>query len=321
MYRSRATFVRVAVVVAAVAALCIAGTTPAASAGWVVEGTQLSGTAALATKAQVTEAVKLSASGVTIECAGTINGVSLDIQSPNKIAASSLTFNECKTTGESCTLATKAIGTVPVAAELTEQTTAEAAAAFLPKTKTVLATISFEGASCALTGVQPLSGKIKARLPGIERKSLPIAFLSESGQLKLGNNGAEIKGVAELKLASEKPVYFTDGEVIVGTGGGTPVYNVAANRFELKFAANETAEFSVGNPTAAEYTLEATQITPNELNFMFTPPVGVECRPPQGLKPGRANACFRSIKNLNVGSAKFKLEYKGKKVYELPLTR
>ncbi|HEY2767493.1 MAG TPA: hypothetical protein VGI76_04510, partial [Solirubrobacteraceae bacterium] len=157
--------------------------------------------------------------------------------------------------------------------------------------------------------------------PSLERQALPIAFLSESGQLKLGSNGAEMKGVAELKLASLKPVFFSDGEIVAGTSNGTLVFNFATNKFELKFAANETAEFAVGNPTGAEYTLEATQITPNETNFMFTPPVGVECKPPQALKTGAANACFRSIKNLNAGSAKFKLEYKGKKVYEVPLTR
>ncbi|HEY3827612.1 MAG TPA: hypothetical protein VGL57_00305 [Solirubrobacteraceae bacterium] len=179
-----------------------AAATQAASAAWYVNGTVLTGTAALATTASVAEHVKLKAGGVTVECTvSTLTTAGGEIKSPNKLAASKITFNECKGSG-SCTVPSS-IATVPVTAELTEQSLQDTAT-FTPQSGTLFATIKYEGATCALAGTQPLTGKMTAKLPsGEEEETLQEVkanILEKSGELKLGSSAAEFKGAALLKL-------------------------------------------------------------------------------------------------------------------------
>lgn len=181
-----------------------------APAGWFVAETALSGSASLSTTAAVDTNIGLKAAGVTVECKGAVvNGVSPEIASPNKMSASSLTFNECQA-NENCTV-TKTIASVPVIAELTEQTLQEDQATITPKTKTTLATIKYEGALCALSGIEPVTGKALASAPtGVVEETLQKlkATPSASGELKVGSSSAELSGSALMKLASGKTFSF-----------------------------------------------------------------------------------------------------------------
>ncbi|HUN77895.1 MAG TPA: hypothetical protein VMU32_03145 [Solirubrobacteraceae bacterium] len=176
-----------------------------ASASWVIEGEELTGSAALATTAKVTEPASLTASGVTVECDGsTLNGVSPDISAPNKLAASSLIFKECQSVTSSCTIAKAEIGTVPVVAELTEQTAPEDIIAFTPKTGTIFATIKYQGEECALLGVKPVKGKMRAMLPTGEEEEGEQELIADTGsaELEVGSASAIFKGKARFALAS-----------------------------------------------------------------------------------------------------------------------
>lgn len=192
--------------------LSMAGT---ASANWLVGGTELASTAALSTTAAVDEHVVLKAAGVTVKCEGaTLNAVAPEIVAPTSMVASSISFSEC-TANESCTT-TKTIGTVPLTGAAVAETAPQSSVTFSPKTKTTLATIKFEGASCALLGVQPLTGKAKLKMPtGQEERTAQLASAATteaSGELKLGSSAAELKAGALLKLASEKAWSFINGK-------------------------------------------------------------------------------------------------------------
>src|SRR5580704_16458798 len=129
----------------------------ASTPGWVIGEERLLGTAALATTASVDERFRLKAAGVTVECTGsTLNVIGSEIKAPNTMAATSITFNGCSA-GAPCSLATSSFGTVPLSAELTELLAPEDKVVFTPKTKMTFATLKFEGATCLLEGVQPVT--------------------------------------------------------------------------------------------------------------------------------------------------------------------
>lgn len=184
--------------------------------GWNVNGVGLTGTAALASTAESTEAAKLHFSSITVECKGkNLNVVSPEIEAPNKGAATSLTFNECKATEGPCELVGTQIGTLPLITETTREESFQGVKTILkPKTKSTFATISFAGSSCALASeVQPIAGKVTAILPNgyTERTSQEILanVTKASEELKVGSSVAELKDKALLKLASGKPWSFS----------------------------------------------------------------------------------------------------------------
>lgn len=179
-----------------------------AIAQWMINGKTLSGTetAALATTAAVDENFQLKAAGVTTTCTGN----TLESTSP-ELAASGEMYDESTLKIRQCSANSGCIGPntinftsilVDVAPFLLIFTKQKV----LPKTKTTLATIKFEGATCALLGVQPLTGKFLLNGPtGQEERTLQeiqAAATEESAELKLGSSSAELKGEALLKLVS-----------------------------------------------------------------------------------------------------------------------
>jgi hypothetical protein len=232
-----------------VASVLYAATAAAASADWFVEGSELSGTAALATKATVDEAFKLKAAGVTVECAGgTLNGTSPEIKLPSTVAATSLTLSECKAS-EHCTLATKTIGTLALLAEVSTILYPEAKATFLPK-QSKFAAVHFEGAECALAGVQSLTGKATALLLSGEVESkqqeIKLKTTEASKELKLGSSAAELTGLTLLSLASEKEWAFVQPGMpqirLARVAGNGNANNHKQCNFTIK---NETCELSL----------------------------------------------------------------------------
>lgn len=205
MPRSATALLRLSIAALVATALYVSIAIPANA--WFIAGSELTGTAGLATTAAVTENFKLKGAGVTIECTGsTLSSSSPEITVLDELSVSKLSFNGC-TASEPCST-TKSFGTVPVSADFIEQTLEEDKAQITPKTKTVLATVKFEGASCALLGTQPITGEVNANFPtGQLEKTLQeirMNTVEESKELKIGSSAAEFKGAASLKLATEK---------------------------------------------------------------------------------------------------------------------
>jgi len=204
---------RAKVIIAAfIAALAISAVGSAAAsastAGWMVNGTLLSGSKPLATTAAVMKTGVLTFSTVTVECTGeTLNGIAPAIESSNKGSATSLEFTACKTpTGSKCELVGTKVNTLPITVEATLSGTLGVRASFSPKTGTLFTTLLFKGASCAIAEeVQPVTGKANVLGPTgqDERASQEIvATALTAGELKVGSSAATLAGAALLRLAS-----------------------------------------------------------------------------------------------------------------------
>jgi hypothetical protein len=200
--------------VAALALSAIASATAsAATAGWMVGGSQLVGSEALATTAAVDKTAKLSGGGVEIECTGkTLNGVSPQIVAGNMGEATSLTFTGCVALTKNCTLSSTSISTLPVLAEATLEGAANVAAKFTPKTGTVFATFKFEGENCGVAGTKAVTGSAITTTPNGQTESaaqiLEVNTAASESTLKLGSAAAKLSGAALLKLVSGKAWSF-----------------------------------------------------------------------------------------------------------------
>jgi hypothetical protein len=189
-----------------------ASVTTAATAGWMVNGSLLSGTRALASTAQVTSAFQfeVAAASLIVECSGGELGSSkAEIMAPNMGSASSVTFKECSATS-SCSVS-PTLTTLPIVAEATLEGALEAKAVIKPKTKTVFGTFKFEGATCALLGVQPVTGKAMVKLPDgqMEETAQEVVLHTGAGELKVGSDEIVAKKGAYIrKLASALPWSF-----------------------------------------------------------------------------------------------------------------
>ncbi len=190
---------------AAVLAFSVVATSAAsaATAGWMVKGTLLSGSKALATTAKITSGSSiLEGAGFRVVCKGqNLVGVGPVISSPAMGLATSLEFTECAGEG-TCAIEGTTIKTVPILAEATLEGTLAAKATFTPETKNTFTTIKFLGETCALLGIQPVTGSQQVSAPeGQDERTLQlIQAIGET--LKVGSTPAKLLGSAQLKLAS-----------------------------------------------------------------------------------------------------------------------
>jgi hypothetical protein len=189
----------------------------AAGEGWLITGTLLVGTAALATTAFVDEEGVLTfGSPVTeIRCKSkTLSGTNPQIESPNMGTATSLIFNECTVTsaGECKLTSGTSIGTLPILTEVTLDGPLAVSGIFKPKTVTTFTTIKLEGANCAETGKVPITGDVPWLAPtGQDERTLQLLSVNVTAAqnlLKVGSTAASLKGSILLKLASSLPWSF-----------------------------------------------------------------------------------------------------------------
>lgn len=200
------------VAIAAVFVISAAASSAASAAtNWMVNGTELTGTAALAATASVEERGKLEGGNVNIECNGsTLNGTEPVISATTNMGlAKSLTFTNCKSLVANCSLTSSTISTVPILVEVTlEGSTGSTAdiATFAPETKNTFATFAFEGELCGISGTQGVTGKAKVLAPTgqVERTLQLIKSITTaaSGELKIGSSGATLEGAALLQMAN-----------------------------------------------------------------------------------------------------------------------
>jgi hypothetical protein len=199
----------------------VSSTASAATPGWLVNGTLLTGEqkAALATTAAVDQNGVLKFKEITIECKGsTLDGIDPLIEALNKNlgSAQSLQFLGCAAIAGNCTLVGEpvTIGTLPVTTEPTLEGALGVATTFRPISGITFATLKFtEKSECAVSGEKlPVTGTAPATAPtGQDERTLQLLSVnvtSASGLLKVGSSAASLIGSALLKLASSLPWSF-----------------------------------------------------------------------------------------------------------------
>jgi hypothetical protein len=185
----------------------------AATAGWMVGGTQLVGSAAVATTAAVDEVYKASAGGLEVECSGaTLNNVKPEISAANKGTSASIVFTGCKSLTKSCAISKSEIATVPVTIEVTLEGALGVSSTFSPQSGTLINTFKFEGEACSVAGLKAVTGKATTSTPvGQDEHTLQLSSVNTSAtsaELKLGASAASVSGSSLLKLASGLPWSF-----------------------------------------------------------------------------------------------------------------
>jgi hypothetical protein len=266
------------IVILLAAFLLSAAAAGSASAAWFIEGEELASSAALATTAAVDEAAKLSGGGAELECTGSsLNSAGLEIKALNTLAATSLIFTGCKALSKNCTLSKTEVGTVPVDAELTEGT-AEDSATFSPKSGTIFATFRFEGESCSVSGLRPVTGKATTTLPaGQVEKTLQLLSVNTAvteTELKLASSVATLTGSALFKLASGKLFEFG------------PTQAVRPNPDGWKFKKNEVKTVKYKNDGPKPWTGVA--------SFAYTRLLGAAGEIPWKIMPGTVS-CVKLV--------------------------
>ncbi len=187
-----------AAIFVAVVALCAAMQAPAATAGWMVNGTEFTGTKALARTAKVVEAFKFEVVGATVVCASsTFDTAQAEIIAPNHGAAASIELHECKPEGKECAITNSTIASVPVVAEATLEGTKGSVTVITPKTKATFATAFFEGETCALHGTVGVTGKATVKFANgqIESTQQLGVLATTKGEMKVGSS--EVVGTGE----------------------------------------------------------------------------------------------------------------------------
>lgn len=170
-----------------------------ASAGWLVNGTPLSGSAALSTQALVT--VESTLLIPVLNFAARCSGHFIIITNPqifgaNRGFASALTFLGCSTiTPVACELEGQpaSVATNPILAVATKGPGESVRATFTPETGTTFANIKFGKANeCVFKGTEPVTGSFVAGAP-TGQLSLSAQQFTDLGSTE-GNNSLQIGG-------------------------------------------------------------------------------------------------------------------------------
>jgi hypothetical protein len=188
----------VTAVLVAVGALSALGTS-SASATWLVNGTPLTGSAALSTQALVDEESTLlvPSLGLAIKCNGHFfDNTDLRIFGSDKVFASALRFLGCSVvTPTGCELALQPteISTTAILALASKGKGEAAKLTFTPETKTTFTNIEFRSTGeCAIGGLDPIKGAFVEGAP-TGQLSLLAQALTGLGSTE-GNNSLQILG-------------------------------------------------------------------------------------------------------------------------------
>ncbi len=199
----------VACAVALAFSVAVAASAQAATAGWMVGGSLLSGTKQLASTASVEKSLVFELKGIfRIECKGSVfKGNGAELVAPNKIKANSLEFTECNgATEEACKLNDETVSTNPVTVETTLDGTLAVKATLKPQTKSIIATVDFVGEKCVVKGEEAITGSVAVLSPTAQDERTTQQSFSTtteaSGELKAGSSSALVTTTATTRLAS-----------------------------------------------------------------------------------------------------------------------
>jgi hypothetical protein len=207
----RARILTVAFVVALVSSLIAAGS---AQAGWLVLGSLLVGSAAIAKSAFIHEVGILGFKSGTeefrIECPTSLEIVGGKISEPDKFLATSLVFAGCQVSpAGNCSLepSPTTIGTLPIEGLVTLDGPLAVKSKLKPENANDLfATIRLKGGSCSLAGKFAITGEASILAPtGQDERlwQLVKVFEEKAGELELESSPLTISGSALFKLESD----------------------------------------------------------------------------------------------------------------------
>ncbi len=185
--------------------------TTALAGEWDVNGKPLVGSVALANKILVLEHgfLEVPAAGLKIECFSHEVGITEGkLVAKDGVEVASLSFKSCETNTPVCTIGSETINTVPLDGLASLEGTLNTLILVLPKTKNSFATIKFNGATCSLAGVQPVTGHAHILIhegfdPAVVHRGLAL------GKLNVGNDEATLSGlVGDVELAEKQTWNF-----------------------------------------------------------------------------------------------------------------
>jgi hypothetical protein len=190
-----------------------------AQAGWLVLGSLLVGSAAIAKTTFIHEhgilGFKSGTEEVKIGCPTSLEIVGGVISEPDKFLATSLVFAGCKVEpAGNCTLepSPATIGTLPIEGLVTLDGPLAVKAKLKPENAAdIFATFKFVGGSCSLSGKVAVTGEASILAPtGQDERlwQLIKAFEATAGELEVGSGAATISGAALFKLESDMPWSF-----------------------------------------------------------------------------------------------------------------
>jgi hypothetical protein len=199
----------IAAFTAGLALTAIVASTASATAGWLVNGTELTGTqsANLSTLAVTDTAAILHIPSLPLKitCAGDLKGVNPKISAPNTWSVTSLTFTGCSVVEPTtCKLESPEIKT-----EVVNATAAlgpgESVLLTVTTTASHFATFVLEGSSCAISGKKSVTGS--------------VVLKASTGQLELLTQALEGLGSLEQGLNSiqvaNDPTYIEGGKALL----------------------------------------------------------------------------------------------------------
>jgi hypothetical protein len=190
-----------------------------AQAGWLVLGSLLVGSAAIASGAVIVEegvlGFKSGTEAVTISCPTSLEVNGGTISEPDKVLVTSLVFGGCKVTSTgNCSLepTPTTVGTLPVEGLVTLDGPLAVKAKLKPENAAdIFATFKLKGTGCSLAGKVPVTGEASILAPtGQDERlwQLVKAFEATAGELEVASGAATISGSALFKLASDMPWSF-----------------------------------------------------------------------------------------------------------------
>jgi|HubBroStandDraft_6_1064221.scaffolds.fasta_scaffold568140_1 hypothetical protein len=186
----------------------------ASAASWYVGGTELTGSALLASSTVKSAAIRVVTFGAEIECSG-IELKNADIAATHGGQAEHLLFTGCKVVSANCHLQSSTIETKALTMEA-------ALGSKSPEDKVVFkptagagkpfAAYVLEGSQCASSGEVIWTGRATLALPKGQEEAaeqeLNIHVSEASGELKYGASAVALEGKVKLKLASGKAWSF-----------------------------------------------------------------------------------------------------------------
>jgi hypothetical protein len=187
-----------------VALVVSAGASASASAaGWWVGGSELAGSASLASQTKALSNYEMTWSGITIACTGQ-QLESAEIVAPSKLTAKALKYTGCVVSGSLCRLEATTIKTEPITGTLEKVagSSKEDVVTIKPTSGTKLFSFALEG-ECSAAGTYRATGQMKVKAPkGQEELAEQEMAANSSGEVKLGTTTLTIKGDTLLKLQS-----------------------------------------------------------------------------------------------------------------------
>lgn len=187
-----------------VALVVSAGASASASAaGWWVGGSELAGSAALASQTKPVSNYQMTWSGITITCTGQ-QLETAEIVAPNKLTAKALKYTGCAAAGV-CHLEGSTIKTEPLTGtvEKVAGSSKEDVVTIKPTSGTKLFAFTLTGLSCSAEGEYRATGQIKTKASkGQEELAEQEMVTNSSGEVKLGTATLTITGDTLFKLQS-----------------------------------------------------------------------------------------------------------------------